>query len=149
MIIQKDYRPENRAVDVSPDITSIFSATFEKRELEFSCTNNCDRIFRVPSIEFISRRRRAGLLRLIGDELANGFDLGPNEKSLLKFELQPQEFGVFYEQFAIKFEKFRVKRFVNITVCENEKQAEALRQSLSGAFPKNRVPYDSQEICEK
>ncbi|KAI9578736.1 hypothetical protein GQX74_009310 [Glossina fuscipes] len=82
-------------LDVRPHITSIFSPTFEKRELEFSCTNNYDRIFRVLSIEFISSRRRDGPLRLIDGELANRFDLGPNEKRLLKFEVQPQEFGVF------------------------------------------------------
>ncbi|KAI9575577.1 hypothetical protein GQX74_015229 [Glossina fuscipes] len=100
--MEKDPDTDYRALDISPDITSIFSPTFEKRELEFSCTNNCDRIFRVLSIEFISSRRRDGLLRLIDGELANGFDLGPNEKRLLKFEVQPQEFGVFYEPFFYK-----------------------------------------------
>ncbi|KAI9580685.1 hypothetical protein GQX74_013593 [Glossina fuscipes] len=58
------------------------------------------------------------------------FDLGPNEKRVLRFEVEPQAYGDFYEQFVIKFEDFRVKRSVNIVVCENEKQAEAVRQDI-------------------
>uniref|UniRef100_A0A1A9VAA3 RNA helicase n=1 Tax=Glossina austeni TaxID=7395 RepID=A0A1A9VAA3_GLOAU len=144
-----DSRSENRAVDISPDITTVFSSTFEKRELEFSCTNNYDRIFRVLSIEFISRRQKNGLLRLIDRELANGFDLGPNEKRLLRFEVEPQAYGDFYEQFLIKFENFRVKRSVNIIVCENEKQAEAVRQSLNKADHNGKVSYNDRNVSQK
>ncbi|XP_037893209.1 probable RNA helicase armi [Glossina fuscipes] len=142
-----DSRSENRAVDVSPNITTVFSSTFQKRELEFSCTNNYDRIFRILSIEFISRRRR-GLLRLVDGELANGFDLGPNEKRLLRFEVEPQAYGDFYEQFVIKFENFRVKRCVNIVVCENEKQAEAVRQSLSKADHNGKISYNDRNMSQ-
>uniref|UniRef100_A0A1B0C6U0 Uncharacterized protein n=1 Tax=Glossina palpalis gambiensis TaxID=67801 RepID=A0A1B0C6U0_9MUSC len=46
------------------------------------------------------------------------FDLGPNEKRFLRFEVEPQAYD------------FRVKRSVNIVVCENKKQAEAVRQDI-------------------
>uniref|UniRef100_A0A1A9WGM2 RNA helicase n=1 Tax=Glossina brevipalpis TaxID=37001 RepID=A0A1A9WGM2_9MUSC len=144
-----DSRSENRAVDVSPDVTKVFSSTFQKEELEFCCTNNCDRNFRVLRIEILANKHNRGLLRLIDAELANGFELRPNEKRSFKFEVQSQAYGDFHARFMLHFETFRVKRSVNIVVCENEKQAEAVRKSLTETHRNCKIPFNRRNVSQK
>ncbi|XP_061389186.1 probable RNA helicase armi [Musca vetustissima] len=119
---------EHRAVTVSADISCVFTSTFQNKEIEFICTNNCDRPFR-GSVEFLGRKRECQL-RLIEPEPGAIFELPANDKITIRFEVVSKVYGENQEYFVIKFEKFRIKRSVTIIVCETEAEAEAVQNAI-------------------
>lgn len=122
-------RVENRAITVGPDANCVFSSTFQQQEVEFLCSNNCDRIFR-GYIEFLGRKRDSQV-RLVDPEPGVCFELGPGQKRSIRLEVESKIYGESVEQFVIKFEKFRIKRSISIVVCETEAEAEAIKQNLA------------------
>lgn len=123
-----EQRSEHRAVTVSPDASCVFSSTFLKEEIEFTCTNNCDRMFQ-GTVEFLGRKRDTQL-RILDPEPGTTFNLGPNEKLSIRFEVESKLYGENQEYFVIKFDKFRIKRSVTVIVCETEAEAEAIRKNI-------------------
>uniref|UniRef100_A0A1I8PWK1 RNA helicase n=1 Tax=Stomoxys calcitrans TaxID=35570 RepID=A0A1I8PWK1_STOCA len=124
-----EQRAEHRAVTVSPDASCVFSSTFQKKEIEFTCTNNCDRVFQ-GSVEFLGRKRDTQLY-VLEPEPGTIFELGPNEKKSIRFEVESKIYGENQEQFIIKFEKFRIKRSITVVVCETEAEAEAIEKTIA------------------
>uniref|UniRef100_A0A1A9WNA2 RNA helicase n=1 Tax=Glossina brevipalpis TaxID=37001 RepID=A0A1A9WNA2_9MUSC len=55
----------------------------------------------------------------------------------------------FYEQFILHFETFRIKRSVNIVVCETEKQAEAVTKSLTEVYHNCKISFNGRNMSQK
>lgn len=134
-------RNENHAITVSDNISCVFSGVMQEEEVEFMCSNNCDRSFR-GIIENVGRKKNPQI-RLVLPEAGVEFELKPNSKLSLKFSVQSKTVGESQEQFVINFQSFRVKRSISIFVCETEAEANAIRQNLiieKEAEGKGRVP---------
>ncbi|KAM7355345.1 putative RNA helicase armitage [Cochliomyia hominivorax] len=122
-------RSENRAVLVSPDINCVFSSLNQEQEIVYTCSNNCDRIFR-GQIEVLGRKENYQI-SLIDPGHGVAFQLEPNAKRPIIFKVESKFLGQNNEQFVIHFENFRIKRSVNVIVCETETEANAIKQNLA------------------
>lgn len=129
MLANKSERIDNHAISVGPDMNCVFDSTFQSKEVECVCKNNCDRTFR-GHIEIVGRRRN-NQISLINAELGADFELGPYEKRSIRFKVESRIYGESLEHFIIIFDKFRIKRGISIIVCETPEQAEVVNRGLS------------------